>query len=337
MEESVNLDLIEIESKKADLENLRKEKLQGVLVRSRMKWAEEGEKPTKYFCSLESRNYINKTILNITKDNGITLNKQDEILKEVENFYKKLYSCQELEENINTEECLRHVETHIILTEEEKLKLEGEVTGDEIAFVLNKMKFFKFFYKDLKLFIRNAINEGYNLGTLSSTQRQGLVTCIPKADKPKQFIKNWRPITLLNVMYKIASGCIAERLKTVLTKLISSDQTGSISGRYIGENTRLIYDIMNITEELNIPWLLLIIDFEKRFDSISWDFINKVLKFFNFGESIIKWVSVFYKKIFHQLLYKVLFCQKFFLYKEGVGRGTHCLPTYSSFVQKFWH
>ena len=96
------------------------------------------------------------------------------------------------------------METHIILTEEEKLKLEGEITGDEIAFVLNKMKnnkspgtdgfsseFFKFFYKDLKLFIRNAINEGYNLGTLSSTQRQGLVTCIPKADKPKQFIKNW--------------------------------------------------------------------------------------------------------------------------------------------------
>ena len=79
LEESVNLDLIEIESKKAELENLRKEKLQGVLVRSRMKWAQEGEKPTKYFCSLESRNYINKTILNITKDSGITLNKQDEI------------------------------------------------------------------------------------------------------------------------------------------------------------------------------------------------------------------------------------------------------------------
>ena len=54
---------------------------------------------------------------------------------------------------------------------------------------------------------------------------------------------------------------------------------------------------MNITEELNITGLLLIIDFEKAFDSISWDFINKVLKFFNFGESIIKWVSVFYKNI----------------------------------------
>ena len=94
------------------------------------------------------------------------------------------------------------METHIIVTEEEKLKLEGEITGDEIAFVLNKMKnnkspgtdgfsseFFKLFYKDLKLLIRNAINEGYNPGTLSSTQRQGLVTCIPKEIRLNNLLK----------------------------------------------------------------------------------------------------------------------------------------------------
>lgn len=111
---------------------------------------------------------------------------------------------------------------------------------------------------------------------------------MPKGDKPKQYLKNWRPITLLNVVYKLASGCIAERLKTVLSKLISNDQTGFISGRYIGENTRLIYDIMNYMEENNIPGLLLIIDFEKAFDTISWEFIKKVFDFFNFGESIKK-------------------------------------------------
>ena len=80
-----------------------------------------------------------------------------------------------------------------------------------------------------------------------------------------------------------------------MDKLISNDQTGFISGRYIGENTRLIYDVMHYAEEYNIPGLLLIIDFEKAFDSVSWKFIDEVLKFFNFGESIIKWINVFQK------------------------------------------
>ena len=131
------------------------------------------------------------------------------------------------------------------------------------------LEFFKFFYTDIKSFIKRAINEGYLEGKLSVSQRQGLITCLPKGDKPKQFLKNWRPITLLNVVYKIASGCIAERIKSVLRELISEDQTGFISGRYMGENTRLIYNILHITDELDIPGLLLIVDFEKAFDSIS--------------------------------------------------------------------
>ena len=65
----------------------------------------------------------------------------------------------------------------------------------------------------------------------------------------------------------------------MLDKLISKEQTGFMSGRCIGENTRLIYDLLHITEELDIPGLLLVIDFEKSYDSISWKFIGKVLRF----------------------------------------------------------
>ena len=152
--------------------------------------------------------------------------------------------------------------------------------------------FFKI-YNDIKVFIKRALNEGYVEGKLSITQRQGLITCLPKGDKPKQFLKNWRPITLLNVVYKIASACIAERIKTILTTLISEDQTGFISGRYIGENTRLIYDSLHITDELDIPGILLIVDFEKAFDPISCKFINHTLNFFNFGDSIKRWIKKF--------------------------------------------
>ena len=80
-----------------------------------------------------------------------------------------------------------------------------------------------------------------------------------------------------------------------MNKLINNDQTGFLSGRYIGENTRLVYDIMQFVEENNIPGLLLLIDFEKAFDSLSWSFMHKVLLAFNFGPSISQWISTLYK------------------------------------------
>ena len=100
---------------------------------------------------------------------------------------------------------------------------------------------------------------------------------------------------MLNTVYKIGSGSIANRLKTHIYQLINNDQTGFIKGRFIGENTRLIYDILKYTEENNIPGLLLLIDFEKAFDSLSWRFINKTLSLFNFGPDISKWFNVLYK------------------------------------------
>ena len=61
-----------------------------------------------------------------------------------------------------------------------------------------------------------------------------------------------------------------------------SDQTGFLRDRFIGENTRLVYDIVQYCEEHRIPGLLMLIDFEKAFDSLSFNFIEKTLEYFNF-------------------------------------------------------
>ena len=74
--------------------------------------------------------------------------------------------------------------------------------------------------------------------------------------------------------------------------MIHTDQTGFIAGRYIGENIRLIYDIMQNTEQNNVPGLLLSVDFEKAFDSVSWS-----MEFFGFGNSIISWIKTFNNNI----------------------------------------
>ena len=152
---------------------------------------------------------------------------------------------------------------------------------------------FKVFWGKLGHFILRSLNYGYMKGELSVTQKEGIITCIPKDNKPRHFITNYRPISLLNCVYKIGSGAIANRIKSILNKLIYKDQTGFISGRYLGENIRIIYDIMHHIEKNNLKGLLLFVDFEKVFD--SWSFIHKVLELFGFGESLISWIKVLYK------------------------------------------
>ena len=75
-------------------------------------------------------------------------------------------------------------------------------------------EFFKSFWSDLKDFLVRAINDVFVNRKLPVSQRLGIITCLPKGDKPRQFIKNWRPITLLNVFYKIISACVSKRIKS---------------------------------------------------------------------------------------------------------------------------
>ena len=106
---------------------------------------------------------------------------------------------------------------------------------------------------------------------------------------------NWRPITLINVDYKIATKALAKILKTVLSSIIDPDQTGYIKGRYTGENARLKEDILRYTESNNIPGLLLFLDFSKAFDSIDRNFLFTSLEDLNFGPDFIRWVKTIYK------------------------------------------
>ena len=135
-----------------------------------------------------------------------------------------------------------------------------------------------------------AANYSYNTNKLPTSQTKGILALIPKGDQPKDKLTNWRPITLLSTVYKLISGVVANRISTLLPKLINSDQSGFVKGRYIGECLRTTYDIVEWAKNKQRIGLLLLIDFEKAFDSISFKYIIKTLKFFKFGQSLQKWV-----------------------------------------------
>ena len=94
----------------------------------------------------------------------------------------------------------------------------------------------------------------------------------------KHLLKNWRPISLLNTDYKILAHILANRLKSVIGKLIHTDQNGYIKGRNIGYNIRLIQDVFEYFENDNIEGAILFLDFNKAFDTVDHNFLHTVLK-----------------------------------------------------------
>ena len=89
-----------------------------------------------------------------------------------------------------------------------------------------------------------VLNEIYERGELMASQKQGVITLIEKEAKDTLHIQNYRPITLLNVDYKIVSKVLAKIMKEVLNEIIHHDQVGYIKDRNIGEAVRLIDDML---------------------------------------------------------------------------------------------
>ena len=131
--------------------------------------------------------------------------------------------------------------------------------------------------------------------TNNSSQTEGLITCTPKSGKARNLLKNWRPISLLNTTYKLISLCVTNRVRPILDRIISPEQKGFLSGRSISDCTRMMYDTIFECESKNISGLILLVDFEKAFDSLSWKFIHQALEKFNFGPNFRKWIHMFQK------------------------------------------
>ena len=155
--------------------------------------------------------------------------------------------------------------------------------------------------------------------------KQGVITHIPKKDKSPLFLKNWRPISILNTDYKILTGCLATRIKKVLPSIISHDQCGFLHGRYIGECIRKVLDIISYCEDNSQSGLLFFADFEKAFDSVERKFLFRALVSFNFGPDIINWIHLIYNNIKSTVINNG-FWTKYFDVSRGVRQGCALSP-----------
>ena len=138
----------------------------------------------------------------------------------------------------------------------------------------------------------NCLNRNFEMGELTPSQRQAIITLIAKPGKDKRHLKSWRPISLSNVDVKLLSLILASRIKNVLPKLINSEQSAFVKNLYIGESIRQILDVLHYTDDTHQEAIMFAADFEAAFDSLDHTFMLGVLKKFGFNENFIKWISL---------------------------------------------
>ena len=157
-------------------------------------------------------------------------------------------------------------------------------------------EFYVVFWRNISECLYQSLLDGKSKGFLSPSQRQAIIKLLEKRGKDKRFIQNWRPISLINYDAKLLSKAMAERLKLVLPFLINHDQTAYVADRFLGESVRLISDVLEITEALNIEGFLLTMDIEKAFDSVDHPFLYAVLEKMNIAHEFIDWIKVLINK-----------------------------------------
>ena len=186
------------------------------------------------------------------------------------------------EQNITPEECKLSLSS---------MKLNKSPGSDGLP-----VEFYQAFWDHLWGPFMNSLNESIRKSQLTDTQGHGVLSLFFKSGDETN-LNNWRPITLLNVDYKIITRTLAQRLQKVITKIVSTDQNGNIKNRFIGFSIRQIQDIIDYAEESNLEGVLLFLDYQKAFDSIEWNFMNLALEKFGFGHNFINSVKMLYKMV----------------------------------------
>ena len=189
------------------------------------------------------------------------------------------------------------------LVEEEKQSLEEEITRRELDEALKTSnmgsssgwdgisfkvlsKFWEYIAPIMLLMARETFREG----ELTDTFKMGLIKLIPKKGNAHK-VGDWRPITLLCCGYKLLSGVVAKRLEKYMMKIIGRAQKGFMNQKNIGTCN------LNVMSCISRAWGneeatgVMCVDFSKAFDSVEHGAICAVLRFFNFGENMVKMVS----------------------------------------------
>ena len=328
--EGKKIDITIFENLKAELKEHENRICKGAILRSKANWAVDADCNSKYFLNLEKHRQENNSIKELLCNDDKIVTDTDSILDEQYKFYSNLYSCVEIDQN-KMHELLDFNDKKV---DEDDIEIcDGEVCEEEIRKAIWEMannkspgsdgltvEFYRHFYTFLQEILMKIFSTVHEKKILSRSMRSGILSLIYKKKGDRRLLKNYRPISLLQVDYKIIARVMANRFKTVLPKLVSENQSCCVLGRDIADTICNIRDIIDMVEKDDLECYILKFDQEKAFDRVSHEYLIATLKKFGFGDNFVTWIEIFYTDICSSVKCNG-FLTNYFKIKNGIRQG----------------
>nr|GFA95172.1 putative RNA-directed DNA polymerase, eukaryota [Tanacetum cinerariifolium] len=264
-------------SKLQELDYFEKMNSLDLMQKARVKWDVEGDENSKFFHGLINSRRKSQLIHGIMHE-GVWLSDPKDIKEAFLNFYKKKFRCHDSEVSFPS-----FMPAHRLNTSDQDL-LEAVVSMEEIKTAVwdcgsNKAPgpdgysfiFIERFWVLLKHDIQEFVVSFFSWGKFPQGVNSTFITLIPKVSNPL-FIKDYRPISLFGLHYKIVAKILSNRLSKVINSIISLEQSAFISGRQILDGPLILSEIIDWYKKRKKKLMLFKVDFEKAFDSVNWKY-----------------------------------------------------------------
>ena len=224
--------------------------------RSRVMWLAEGDMNTKFFHQQASNRRKKNTIKGLFNSQGAWCTEDKEMEDIVISYFSELFSSSNPS---GIDEVLTSIPS--LITEDMNVQLSREVDSDEVLKALKQMHrskapgpdgfspgFYPHFWKvvgvDVVAAVKTFILSDYSMRKINGTH----ITLIPKKTDPKT-MSELRPISLCNVLYKLGSKVLANRLKVILPSVISHFQSAFVPGRLISDNSLVAFEVAHFLKK----------------------------------------------------------------------------------------
>lgn len=266
--------------------------------KSKLHWLQVGDQNNRAFHNAAKIRETKNAIREIKCSSGNVVTSQEEIKVEAERFFREFLSHQSQDIHDKTVEELQEI-MPFRCSNEERATLTKLVTDEEIRDVILKMpsnkspgphgyttEFFKASWSIIGKDLTVAVQSFFQKGFLSKGLNATIMALIPKKDAAIE-MKDYRPISCCNVLYKVISKIIVNRLKATLPQCISPNQSAFVKDRLLVENLLLATEIVKDYHKDEVsPRCALKIDIAKAFDSVHWSFLLNTLRAMTFPRSL---------------------------------------------------